>query len=158
MLPNFAVNDVVWRRGQDLVVSRGRKRRWLRSSRTRRSSKRPAAAHGIWAMPSARALLVASLLTEPPYGCLGPSGDDRYRKRRERCGLRKLIAKSRLLFRILSANNRRVSADVIGGSTGIIRAVFVENLPLLPSKRSEICLLIGRSADTSSSNRGRMSE
>jgi hypothetical protein len=32
------------------------------------------------AMPSARALLVASLLTEPPCGCLGPSGDDRYRK------------------------------------------------------------------------------
>ena len=32
-------------------------------------------------MPSARALLVASLLTEPPYGCLGPSGNDRYRKR-----------------------------------------------------------------------------
>jgi hypothetical protein len=36
---------------------------------------------GIRAMPSARALLVASLLTEPPYGCLGPSGNDRYRKR-----------------------------------------------------------------------------
>src|SRR3954454_22654551 len=33
------------------------------------------------AMPSARALLVASLLTEPPYGGLGPSGNDRYRKR-----------------------------------------------------------------------------
>ncbi len=33
------------------------------------------------AMPLARALLVASLLTEPPYGCLGPSGSDRYRKR-----------------------------------------------------------------------------
>lgn len=32
------------------------------------------------AMPSARALLVASLLTEPPCGCLGPSGNDRYRK------------------------------------------------------------------------------
>src|SRR6185312_6501846 len=32
-------------------------------------------------MPSARALLVASLLTEPPVGCLGPSGNDRYRKR-----------------------------------------------------------------------------
>jgi hypothetical protein len=39
-----------------------------------------APADGIWAMPSARALLVASLLTEPPYGCLGPSGNDRYRK------------------------------------------------------------------------------
>jgi hypothetical protein len=33
------------------------------------------------AMPSARALLVASLLTEPPCGCLGPPGNDRYRKR-----------------------------------------------------------------------------
>ncbi len=38
-------------------------------------------ADGLRAMPSARALLVASLLTEPPYGCLGPSGNDRYRKR-----------------------------------------------------------------------------
>ena len=37
-------------------------------------------ADGVWAMPSARALLVASLLSEPPYGCLGPSGNDRYRK------------------------------------------------------------------------------
>jgi len=37
-------------------------------------------------MPSARALLVASLLTEPPYGCLGPSGNDRYRKRSEAVG------------------------------------------------------------------------
>lgn len=35
------------------------------------------------AMPSARALLVASLLTEPPYGCLGPSGNDRYRNARK---------------------------------------------------------------------------
>ena len=43
-------------------------------------------ADGVWAMPSARALLVASLLTEPPYGCLGPSGNDRYRKRSEAVG------------------------------------------------------------------------
>ncbi|MGY8632101.1 hypothetical protein RAD15_06355 [Bradyrhizobium sp. 14AA] len=43
-------------------------------------------ADGVWAMPSARALLVASLLTEPPFGCLGPSGDDRYRKRSEALG------------------------------------------------------------------------
>jgi len=41
---------------------------------------------GVWAMPSARALLVASLLTEPPYGCLGPSGNDRYRTRAEGLG------------------------------------------------------------------------
>lgn len=34
-------------------------------------------------MPSARALLVASLLTEPPYGCLGPPGNDRYRNHSE---------------------------------------------------------------------------
>ncbi|MGY4299843.1 hypothetical protein ACVWXN_007938 [Bradyrhizobium sp. i1.4.4] len=45
-----------------------------------------ASADGVWAMPSARALLVASLLTEPPYGCLGPSGNDRYRKRAETVG------------------------------------------------------------------------
>jgi|SRR6185437_1940340 len=38
-------------------------------------------AEGIRAMPSARALLVASLLTEPPSGCLGPPGNDRDRKR-----------------------------------------------------------------------------
>lgn len=43
-------------------------------------------ADGIRAMPSARALLVASLLTEPPFGCLGPSGNDRYRKRSETVG------------------------------------------------------------------------
>jgi hypothetical protein len=43
-------------------------------------------ADGVWAMPSARALLVASLLTEPPFGCLGPSGNDRYRKRSEAAG------------------------------------------------------------------------
>ncbi|MGY3235596.1 hypothetical protein ACVMAJ_002486 [Bradyrhizobium sp. USDA 4448] len=43
-------------------------------------------ADGVWAMPSARALLVASLLTEPPFGCLGPSGNDRYRKRSEAVG------------------------------------------------------------------------
>ncbi|MGY3547408.1 hypothetical protein ACVW0W_003175 [Bradyrhizobium sp. USDA 4469] len=43
-------------------------------------------ADGVWAMPSARALLVASLLTEPPFGCLGPSGNDRYRKRSEALG------------------------------------------------------------------------
>ncbi|MDH6264519.1 hypothetical protein M2427_008482 [Bradyrhizobium sp. BR13661] len=43
-------------------------------------------ADGVWAMPSARALLVASLLTEPPFGCLGPSGNDRYRKRSEAMG------------------------------------------------------------------------
>lgn len=40
-------------------------------------------ADGVWAMPSARALLVALLLTEPPFVCLGPSGNDRYRKRSE---------------------------------------------------------------------------
>ena len=58
-----------------------------------------ARADGVRAMPSARALLVASLLTEPPYGCLGPSGNDRYRNRSETVGLRKSTAKSRRLFR-----------------------------------------------------------
>ncbi len=43
-------------------------------------------ADGVGAMPSARALLVASLLTEPPFGCLGPSGNDRYRKCSEAVG------------------------------------------------------------------------
>ncbi len=45
-----------------------------------------ARADGVRAMPSARALLVASLLTEPPFGCLGSSGNDRYRKRSEALG------------------------------------------------------------------------
>ena len=56
-------------------------------------------ADGVWAMPSARALLVASLLTEPPYGCLGPSGNERYRTCRKQWRLRKSTAKSRRLFR-----------------------------------------------------------
>ncbi|GMO93470.1 hypothetical protein TM239_02740 [Bradyrhizobium sp. TM239] len=49
-------------------------------------TKQVARADGVWAMPSARALLVASLLTEPPCGCLGPSGNDRYRKRSQALG------------------------------------------------------------------------
>lgn len=49
-------------------------------------TKQVARADGVWAMPSARALLVASLLTEPSFGCLGPSGNDRYRKRSETVG------------------------------------------------------------------------
>ena len=56
----------------------------LKDPRSRGKSSRRSAistADGVRAMPSARALLVASLLTEPPYGCLGPSGNDRYRKR-----------------------------------------------------------------------------
>jgi len=78
-------------------------------------------------MPSARALLVASLLTEPPYGCLGPSGNDRYRKRSLRSqtvGLRKSTAKSRRLFRNESATSRRVRANAIGGSTAMTRTAF----------------------------------
>lgn len=43
-------------------------------------------ADGVRAMPSARALRVASLLIEPPFGCLGTSGNDRYRKRSEAVG------------------------------------------------------------------------
>jgi hypothetical protein len=71
---------------------------------------------GIRAMPSARALLVASLLTERPYGCLGPPGNDRYRKRSLRSqteGLRKLSAKPRQLFRNESATSRRVRAGAL---------------------------------------------
>ena len=61
--------------------SLGGKLRCLLSARTHAGGVRYLRAVGIRAMPSARALLVASLLTEPPYGCLGPSGNDRYRKR-----------------------------------------------------------------------------
>jgi hypothetical protein len=56
-------------------------------------------ADGMRAMPSARALLVASLLTEPPYGCLGPSGNDRYRKHSQTVAASQVTAKSRRLFR-----------------------------------------------------------
>lgn len=49
-------------------------------------TERVARADGVRAMPSARALLVASLLTEPPFGCLVPSGNDRYRRRSEAVG------------------------------------------------------------------------
>src|SRR3954468_3599860 len=67
-------------------------------------------ADGIRAMPSARALLVASLLTEPPYGCLGPSGNDRYRKRSLRSqtlrGFASLLPTSRRIFRNRSATDR----------------------------------------------------
>ena len=72
---------------------------------------------GIRAMPSARALLVASLLTEPPCGRLGPPGNDRYRKRSLRSqteGLRKSTAKPRRLFRNESATSRRVRAGALG--------------------------------------------
>src|SRR3954462_4501218 len=69
-------------------------------------------ASSIRAMPSARALLVSSLLTEPPYGCLGPSGNDRYRKRSLRSqtvGLRKSTAKRGGSFAM-----NRPPADVFG--------------------------------------------
>src|SRR5215831_10151218 len=64
-------------------------------------------------MPSARALLVASLLTEPPYGCLGPSGNDRYRK----CSLRSQTVggfASQLPSRGGSFAMKRPPADVFG--------------------------------------------
>lgn len=83
----------------------------------------------IRAMPSARALLVASLLTEPPYGCLGPSGNDRYRKRSLRSqqwGLRKSTAKSRRLFRNESATSRRVRA------CSMTRIAFCRKSPRVP--------------------------
>ena len=75
-------------------------------------------ADGVGAMPSARALLVASLLTEPPYGCLGPSGNDRYRKRSLRSqtvgGFASQLPKWRRLFRNESATTRCVRAGAIG--------------------------------------------
>jgi len=88
-------------------------------------------ADGLWAMPSARALLVAPLLTEPPFGCLGPSGNDRYRKRSETVGLRKSAAKSLLLFRN-EAVSRRARAGAIGGSAAMTRTALRCKSPLLP--------------------------
>lgn len=93
-------------------------------------------ADGIRAMPSARALLVASLLTEPPYGCLGPSGNDRYRKRSLRSqtvgGFASQLPKSRRLFRNESATSRRVRAGAIGGSTAMTRTAFCRKSPRVP--------------------------
>jgi len=70
-------------------------------------------ADGMRAMPSARALLVASRLTEPPYGCLGPPGNDRYRIRSLRSqtvrGFASQMPKSRRLFR-----NESATTDVFG--------------------------------------------
>jgi hypothetical protein len=102
-------------------------------------------------MPSARALLVASLLTEPPYGCLGPSGNDRYRKRSLRSQtvrLRKSTAKSRRLFRNESATSRRVRAGAIGGSTAMTRTAFCRKSPRVP----RVCWLGSWALGTS--NRG----
>jgi hypothetical protein len=110
-------------------------------------------ADGIRAMPSARALLVASLLTEPPYGCLGPSGNDRYRKRSLRSqtvGLRKPSAKSRRLFRNESATSRRVRAGAIGGSTAMTRTAFCRKSPRVP----RVCWLGSRALGTSDRGRG----
>ena len=64
-------------------------------------------------MPSARALLVASLLTEPPSGCLGPPGNDRYRKRSLRSQTVGGFA-SRLPSRGGSFAMNRPPADVFG--------------------------------------------
>jgi hypothetical protein len=89
-------------------------------------------------MPSARALLVALLLTEPPYGCLGPSGNDRYRKRLLRsqtAGLGKSTAKSQRLFRNESATSRRVRAGAIGGSTAMTRTAFCRKSLRVPGVR-----------------------
>jgi hypothetical protein len=91
-----------------------------------------ACAEGVRAMPSARALLVASLLTEPPFGCLGPSGNDRYRKRSETVELRKSTAKLRRLFRNESTTTRRVPAGAIGGSTAMIRTACWRKSPRVP--------------------------
>jgi hypothetical protein len=87
-------------------------------------------------MPSARALLVASLLTEPPYGCLGPPGNDRYRKRSLRSQtvgrFASELPKSRRFFRNESATSRRVRAGAIGGSTAMTRTAFCRKSPRVP--------------------------
>lgn len=55
------------------------------------------------AMPSARALLVASLLTEPPCGCLGPPGNDRYRTRSLRS---QTVGASQVSYHVAAAPSR----------------------------------------------------
>src|SRR5579871_205085 len=87
-------------------------------------------------MPSARALLVASLLTEPPYGCLGPSGNDRYRKRSLRSqtvGASQVNCQVAAALRNESITNRRVRAGAIGGSTAMTRTAFCRQSPRVPS-------------------------
>src|SRR6185437_7551823 len=82
-------------------------------------------------MPSARALLVASLLTEPLYECLGPTGNDRYRKRSLRsqtARTRKSTAKSAQFWRKDSANNRPVR----GRYLRIHRNAFCRKSPRVP--------------------------
>ena len=85
----------------------------------RRGGHTTAGGRAVRAMPSARALLVASLLTEPPCGCLGPSGNDRYRKLALLANgrLRTSTARSQRLFRNESVNSRRIQAGVMGGLT-----------------------------------------
>jgi hypothetical protein len=56
-------------------------------------------ADGVWAMPSARALLVASLLTEPPSGVSALRVTIAIASARKQWGLRELAARSRWLFR-----------------------------------------------------------
>ena len=93
-------------------------------------------ASSIGAMPSARALLVASLLTEPPYGCLGPPGNDRYRKRSLRSqtggGFASQLPKSRRLVCNKSATSRRVLAGAIEKSTAMSRTAFSRKSPQVP--------------------------
>ncbi|RZN21519.1 hypothetical protein CWO90_33025, partial [Bradyrhizobium sp. Leo121] len=64
-------------------------------------------ADGVWAMPSARALLVASLLTEPPYGVSALRVTIAIASARKQLGLRELGAKSRWLFREPAAGRPR---------------------------------------------------
>src|SRR4051812_3343538 len=93
-------------------------------------------ADGIRAMPSARALLVASLLTEPPFGCLGPSGNDRYRKRSLRSQNSGGFA-SRLPNRGGSFAMNRPPADVFGRRYWRIhrmtRIAFCRKSPRVPT-------------------------
>ena len=83
-------------------------------------------------MPSARALLVASLLTEPPYGCLGPSGNDRYRKRSlhsQTVGASQVNCQVAAALRNESITSRRVRAGASGGSTAMTRTAFCRKSP-----------------------------
>jgi len=109
-------------------------------------------ASSIRAMPSARALLVASLLTEPPYGCLGPSGNDRYRKRSLRS---QTVVASQVNCQVKAALSQSIGQQLT--YTGrrcwrihrMTRTAFCRKSPRVPS----ICWLGSRALGTSDGGR-----
>src|SRR6185312_6462096 len=72
--------------------------------------------------------------TEPPYGCLGPSGNDRYRKRSPTMGRFASQLPSRGgSFVANRATIRRVRAGAIGGFTAMTRTPRVPRVCWLGS-------------------------